>query len=230
VLIKAYNAQARNQAVKPFTALFRLHICYLRVQLDLTEAQLVRIGMNLDVHSVFFFCLMVQVFPKQSTGELGAMATERTYLTADGYRKFEEELGHLRNVRRNEVVARIQESKEINGTLDNTDYEEARNEQAFVEGRILTVETMLKQATIIPNHKLGSSDIVELGSKVTVQLGGSTKHQVFTIVGSAESAPGEGLISNESPIGKALLGKHSGDEVKVEAPSKTQTIKLLKVR
>ena len=157
------------------------------------------------------------------------MTTERTYLTAQGHHKLEEELEHLRNVRRNEVAERIQESKDISGTVDNADYEEAKNEQAFVEGRILTLESMLKRAAIIPDHTAGSSDIVELGVKVTVQLGASTKHQVFTIVGSVESAPGEGLISNESPIGKALLGKRAGEEVEVEAPSGKQTIKLLKV-
>jgi len=157
------------------------------------------------------------------------MTTERAYLTPEGHHKLEEELEHLRNVRRNEVAARIQESKDISGAVDNADYEEAKNEQAFVEGRIHTLESMLNHAAIIPNHKAGSSDIVELGSKVTVQLGSSTKHQVFTIVGSVESAPADGLISNESPIGKALLGKRAGDEVEVQAPSGTQAIKILKV-
>jgi transcription elongation factor GreA len=160
---------------------------------------------------------------------MGAMTTERAYLTPEGHHKLEEELEHLRNVRRNEIVERIQKHKDISGAADNAGYEEAKNEQAFVEGRIRTLESMLNHAIIIPNHKAGSSGIVELGSKVTVQLVNSTKHQLFTIVDSVESAPADGLISNESPIGKALLGSRAGDEVEVQAPSGAQAIKIVKI-
>ena len=157
------------------------------------------------------------------------MAEEGTYLTTEGLHRLEQEMEHLRGVRRSEVAQKIQEAKEIGGTVDNAEYEEAKNEQAFIEGRILTLEAMLKTTVVIPEHENGSSDIVEIGSRVTVLMESNGKKATYTIVGSVESAPAEGFISNESPIGKAVLGKRAGDVVKVQVPAGTQQVKVVEV-
>ena len=155
---------------------------------------------------------------------------EETFLTSKGFHTMEEELEHLRNVRRSEVAERIQQANEIGGTVDNAEYEEAKNEQAFVEGRILTLENMLKTAVIIPDHKKAPSEVVEIGSIVTVLVASTGKREVYTIVGSAEASPAGGRISNESPVGKALLGKRANDEVEVDVPAGTQRLKIVSVR
>ena len=160
------------------------------------------------------------------------MASEGTYLTTAGLHELEEELDQLRSVRRQEVAERIQDSKEV-GELENAEYEEAKNEQAFVEGRIQELEMMIANAVIIPDHtKAGaSSDVVELGSIVGVQMGkGKKANTTYTIVGSTETSPTDGRISNESPLGKALLGKKAGDKVEFKTPSGSQSITIVSVR
>ena len=160
------------------------------------------------------------------------MAQDQTYLTMDGLRALEKELEHLRAVRRQEVAGRIHEAKEI-GELENAEYEEAKNEQAFVEGRIQELEQMIQNAVIIPDHrKAGAkSDVIELGSIVKVQsLVNSRKADTYTIVGSTEASPTDGRISNESPLGKALLGKKAGDTVEFKVPSGLQQMKIVSVR
>ena len=160
------------------------------------------------------------------------MASGSTYLTTDGLRELEEELELLRTVRRHEAAARIQEAKEV-GELDNAEYEEAKNEQAFVEGRIQDLEAMIQNAVIIPDHRRrrgAKSAVVEVGSIVKVQAVASRRSDTYTIVGSAESAPDEGRISNESPLGSALLGKKAGDVVEFTVPAGTQKIKVVSVR
>ena len=158
------------------------------------------------------------------------MVLGKTYLTPQGLRQLEEELHSLRTVRRQEVADRIQAAKEIGGTVDNAEYEEAKSELSYVEARLQTLEAMLQNAVIIPDHKRESSDVVELGSIVEVELVGSRKTLTYTIVGSTEAAPEAGLISNESPVGRALLGKRAGNVVEVHAPAGTQRIKLVKVQ
>ena len=158
------------------------------------------------------------------------MAQKETYLTPRGQKKLEEELELLRSVRRQQVADRIQQAKEIGGTVDNAEYEEAKDEQAFVEGRIQTLEGMLTSAVTIPARRRATSDVVELGSTVTVLLAKTGKQDKYTIVGSTEADPAKGLISNESPVGKALMGKRAGDEVEVEVPAGTQSMRLVKVR
>jgi transcription elongation factor GreA len=144
----------------------------------------------------------------------------------------EEELSKLRRVRRQEVANRIQQAKEMGGTVDNAAYEEAKNELAYVEGRIQEIDGMVQNAVIIPTHKRSSkaSSVVEMGSTVRVETGPPKKTHTYTIVGSIEADPAGGLISNESPVGKALLGRKAGDEVGVSTPAGTQQIKLLKVQ
>jgi transcription elongation factor GreA len=160
------------------------------------------------------------------------MTSDKTYLTPDGLRQLEEELEFLRSVRRREVAERIQGAKEVGGTADNAEFEEAKNELVYVEGRRQTVEAMLQNAVIIPDHnrKSAASEVVELGSIVEVRLGDAKKSQIYTVVGSTEASPSEGLISNESPVGKALMGKRAGDEVKVEVPAGTQKLKIITVK
>ncbi len=148
------------------------------------------------------------------------MPDKPVFLTAEGKARLEAELEHLQTVRRREVANRIKMAKEGGDVTDNADYDDAKMEQAFVEGRILTLESMLKNAQIIATGNGGPSDGVRLGSRVTVKDGDGLV-ETFLIVGSAEARPAEGRISNESPLGRALLGKHPGDEITVAAPAGT---------
>ena len=147
------------------------------------------------------------------------MAQRReTYLTPAGLKKYKGELDDLRNSRRQDVAERIQRAKEIGGTVDNAEYDEAKNEQAFVEGHILELEAIINNAVIIDSRKKSPKGLVVIGSVVKVAREG-TKNQDYTIVGSAEADPSTGKISNESPIGQALLGRKIGDKVEVSTPS-----------
>jgi transcription elongation factor GreA len=156
------------------------------------------------------------------------MDERETILTPEGLRKLEEELEFLKSVKRKEVAERIKQSKEFGDLMENSEYEDAKNEQAFVEGRILTLEGMLRNAKVINNHDV-RSDVVTIGS--TVQLTDESGEDLtYTIVGSAEADPLHDRISNESPVGRALLGKRKGQTVTVQAPAGTAkyTIRAIK--
>ncbi len=154
---------------------------------------------------------------------------EKEYLlTQEGLKKLEEELEHLLTVRRPEVADKIQQAKELRSAVNSPEYEDAKNEQGFVEGRILELEHIIKNAKVI-HHEDANNDFVEVGNEVKVQLQDGTEEH-YTIVGSAEANPAEWKISNESPIGKALLSKRVGDEVEVEAPAGTLKLKILEIR
>ena len=156
------------------------------------------------------------------------MANNAVYVTKEGLVKLEEELEHLRNVRRQEVALRLREAMEDGDELiDNAEYEAAKNEQAFVEGRILELEHMLAQAEVIQHDK--KSENVEIGSTVVIKEG-NRKPETYRIVGIAEADPKEGLISNESPLGRALLDKRVGDSVEVEAPDGAIKFKIVKIK
>ncbi|MFA9403702.1 MAG: transcription elongation factor GreA [Anaerolineales bacterium] len=156
------------------------------------------------------------------------MSKNEVYITAEGLKKLEEELEHLRSARRQEVALRLREAIQGGDELiDNAEYEAAKNEQAFVEGRILELERMLAKAQIIEHNK--KSDIVEIGATVTIKEG-KKKAETFTIVGAAEADPKDGLISNESPLGSALLSKQVGDAVEVEAPDGVIRFKVVKIK
>ena len=133
---------------------------------------------------------------------------ETKYLTRGGYEKLVDELEHLRIVKRPEVAEHIRIAKEDGDLSENAGYDAAKEEQAFVEGRIETLEQILKHAQIIEAN--GDTDYVALGSQVSVREDGY-EPELFQIVGSTEANPGEGRISNESPLGQALLGKRVGD-------------------
>src|SRR5713101_1527493 len=152
------------------------------------------------------------------------MHDKPVYLTPEGRNKLELELKHLREVRRPEVAERIRVSKEFSDNTDNADYEEAKNEQAFVEGRLLTLEKMLAHAVPInADHEL--HDAVRLGSDVVV-LNDEGEKEKYTIVGSAEVDATKGRISNESPVGRALLGRRIGDEIEVKIPAGTLHLRI----
>ncbi|MBE0481487.1 MAG: transcription elongation factor GreA [Dehalococcoidia bacterium] len=144
------------------------------------------------------------------------MAQKEVFLTPEGLEKLKAELEHLQSVRRPQVAEQIHRAKELGGTVDNAEYDDAKNEQAFIEGRILTIENMIKNARIIREEE--ATGIVTLGSKVQVRTA-EGEEELYTIVGSAEASPSDGKISNESPVGSALMGKRVGDKVEVQAPA-----------
>jgi len=150
------------------------------------------------------------------------------FLTKDGFQKLQDELDYLRKVKRQEVAERLHEAMEGGELIENAEYEAAKNEQAFVEGRIQELDVLLASAKLIEDNGKKKSTTVNLGSKVTIKEG-NFEAETFTIVGIAEANPREGKISNESPIGKAILGQKVGEAVKVETPNGTYTVKILKI-
>ncbi|MCW5878803.1 MAG: transcription elongation factor GreA [Anaerolineales bacterium] len=155
------------------------------------------------------------------------MSTE--YLTKDGFKKLQDELDHLRNVRRKEIAERLREAAEnsLGEFVEDPEFEAAKNEQSFVEGRIKELEIILANATLIEEKKgKAKSELVEIGSRVTVQQG-RHKPEEYLIVGAAEANPREGKISHESPLGRALLGKKVGDKADIQAPSGEFSVKIV---
>jgi transcription elongation factor GreA len=151
------------------------------------------------------------------------------FLTKEGFQKLQEELDHLRTTKRLEVAERLHEAMEGGELIENAEYEAAKNEQAFVEGRIQELDLLLATAHIIEENGKGKkNDVIQVGSKVTIKEG-NFEAETFIIVGAAEANPREGKISNESPIGKAILGHKLGDVVKVETPGGTYNVKIMKV-
>ena len=151
------------------------------------------------------------------------MNNKPAYLSKEGLEKLREELDDLVNVRRAEVAARIHEAKEHGDVTENAEYEDAKNQQAFVEGRIQALSALIKNAVMIDeNH---STTHVQIGSTVEIEFDGSRER--YTIVGSAEADPGAGRISNESPVGRALLGRKKGDKVVVSVPAGDSTYKIV---
>ena len=153
-----------------------------------------------------------------------------SFLTRPGYQRLQEELEQLRTVKRQEVANRLREAMEGAGgdmgvDLD-AEYEAAKNEQAFVEGRIQELEILLANARVIQDS--GTREVVEVGATVTIR-DGENEPEVYTVVGRAEANPREGRISNESPLGRALMDHRAGDDVKVEAPGGSFTVHILKV-
>lgn len=150
-----------------------------------------------------------------------------TFLTQEGFDKLQEELDFLRLTKRQEVADRLREAADGEDLIENAEYEAAKNEQAFVEGRIQELEILLATAKIIKEKE--PSDTVQVGSKVAIQEEGYDKHESFVIVGAAEAQPNEGRISNESPLGRALLGRKKGDIATVDAPDGKFNVKIIKV-
>lgn len=156
------------------------------------------------------------------------MAEKAVPMTKDGIERLEKELDNLRSVKRPEVAERIHAAKELASAQNNAEYEEAKNEQAFIEGRILTLEHLLQNATVIDEEAAHHASRVQIGAKVSVHTS-EDKTMEYTIVGAAEARPAEGLISNESPVGKALLGKRVGDEVQISVPRGVLRLSITKI-
>ena len=150
------------------------------------------------------------------------------YLTQEGYNKLQDDLDYLRTVRRKEVANRLREALEDGDAGIDADAEcdAARNEQAFVEGRIREIQTILSNVKMIEDN--GKNDIVDVGAKVTIQEDGMDPEK-YTIVGAVEANPHNGRISNESPLGRALMGHAAGDNVTVKAPNGEFVVTILKV-
>ncbi|RBP38460.1 transcription elongation factor GreA [Garciella nitratireducens] len=150
-------------------------------------------------------------------------------LTYEGLQKLEKELEEYKTVRRKEVAERIKQALAFGDISENSEYDEAKNEQAFIEGRIATLENMLRKAKVIDEEDI-ATDIVSIGSKVTVKDLEFDDEVEYTIVGSAEADPLELKISNESPVGKALIGHKVGEIVEVVVPDGVLQYKILDIK
>lgn len=158
------------------------------------------------------------------------MAQEKIFpMTQAGKQKLEQELEHLKTVVRKEVVERIKIARSFGDLSENSEYDAAKDEQAFVEGRITTVENMIRNARIISEDEL-SKDAVSLGNSVTFVELPEGDEETYTIVGSAEADPFEGKISNDSPIAKSLLGRKVGDQVTVQTPGGEMKVKIIEIK
>jgi transcription elongation factor GreA len=156
------------------------------------------------------------------------MKRQSTYLTKQGYERLEEELDHLKTVRRKEIARRLELALEEGPLLENAELEDARNEQAFVEGRILMLERMLGDAVLIEEDE-GPHEEVEVGTHVTITEGNGSP-ETYRIVGSAEADPTKGFISNASPLGRALMGCKIGDKVTIDAPDGTLVFNVVAIQ
>ena len=155
------------------------------------------------------------------------MPRKKSHLTPEGLNKLQAELDSLRTNRRQEVAHRIQKANEIGGTVDNAEYDDAKNQQAFVEGRIMDLQSIIENAIVIDTDNK-TRGVVRLGAEVIVSSGKGKKTS-YRIVGSAEADPLEGRISNESPVGKALLNKKVGEKIQVRTPSGMTTLVITKI-
>ena len=149
------------------------------------------------------------------------------YMSEEGIEKLKEELHELKTVKRRELAKRIEEAKALGDLSENAEYHEAKDALGFVEGRIFEIEDILKNVAII-EHEKGEAGVVHVGSTIITEVKGKEKQ--FNIVGSNEADPLTGKISNESPIGQALLGHKAGDEISVETPGGITVYKIKEVK
>ena len=150
-------------------------------------------------------------------------------LTPEGYAKLKEEIEHLSTVKRREVAERIKHAREFGDITENSEYDDAKNEQAMVEHRIATLEERLAHARVIEADEI-SSDVVGVGTRVRLKDVDANETIEYTIVGSAEANPAEHRLSNESPVGKAILGRKKGEVVEVTAPRGTLKFKIMDIK
>lgn len=177
--------------------------------------------------AVFFYSLMTKIESDQE--ELVHMSEKETLLTIGGLQKLEEELDHLKSVKRREVAERIKVAISYGDISENSEYDDAKNEQAFIEGRIITLEKMLRNARIISESDL-STGAVSIGNCVVIKDIEYGDVMEYTIVGTAEADPTENKISNESPVGRALLGRVIGDKIEVNVPAGTIEYEILEIK
>lgn len=150
-------------------------------------------------------------------------------LTLEGLNKYEKELEYLKTTRRREVAERIKQALEFGDISENSEYEDAKNEQGFIEGKILSIEKMLRNARVIDEQEI-QSDVVSIGSKVTlIEINGGAEVE-YMLVGSAEADPSQFRISNESPVGRGLMGQKVGSVVNVNVPIGTIQYKIVGIK
>ena len=152
---------------------------------------------------------------------------EPTYLTPEGAEKLKKELVELKGPRREELSRRLRSAIQMGDLSENADYHKAKEDQGFLEGRIQEIEYMLRNAVII--EKSASRDVVSIGSHVTIQEAGAPEEETYHVVGAKEADPRNGRISNESPIGSALMDHKVGDTVEVAAPGGKISFKILRI-
>ncbi|KPV43467.1 transcription elongation factor GreA [Alicyclobacillus ferrooxydans] len=157
------------------------------------------------------------------------MAEKEVILTPEGLQKLEDELEHLKSVKRREVAERIKLAISYGDISENSEYEDAKNEQAFVEGRIMTLEKMLRNARVIHDDDV-DTELVSIGSTVLLKDIEFDEEVEYTIVGSAEADPASNRISNESPVGRSLIGKTKGAMVEVAVPAGTIQFQVLSIK
>ncbi|MDR3589743.1 MAG: transcription elongation factor GreA [Negativicutes bacterium] len=157
------------------------------------------------------------------------MPEKQIILTAEGLKKIEQKLDYLKSVRRRDVAERIKQAIEFGDISENSEYEDAKNEQAFIEGEILTLEKMLRNAKLIDEDEI-SADVVTLGSTVILKDLEFGDELEYTIVGSAEADPTEFRISNESPVGEAILGRKVGSIVEVNVPAGSLKYEIVDIK
>ncbi len=160
-----------------------------------------------------------------------ALVNDQILVTKEGLKKLEDELDELKTTKRKEVAGRLKEAISYGDLSENSEYQEAKNEQAFIEGRILELEQMIKNAKIISEKKADTkAKDIQIGTTVTVRNKTDDEEPIaYTIVGSTEADPLEHKISNESPVGKGLLGKQKGDIIEVNTPAGRVKYEVLKV-
>lgn len=181
-----------------------------------------------DKHTQVFACASIlSHFIHRMEGKtktIQRMSSDHYVLTPEGLEKLKEELHQLKTVRRKEVAGRIETAKALGDLSENAEYQEAKEESAWVEGRILELSDMLSRGVVAEDTRV---DIVSVGRTVTVKVNGVER--TFTIVGSNEADPVHGRISNSSPIAMALLGKHVNDDVEVKTPGGIQQFIILRI-
>lgn len=147
------------------------------------------------------------------------------YISADGLEKIKAELHQLKTIKRKEIAERIKEAKELGDLSENAEYVDAKDEQAFIEGKILELEELVKNAAVIQNQQ--GSSVVQVGSRIQVK--NSAGESIFHIVGSKEADPAAGRISNESPLGQALVSRRAGETVTVQTPKGPIPYTIIKI-
>lgn len=153
------------------------------------------------------------------------MADKITYMTAEGLEKLKSELTYLKMTRRREIAERIDAAKSLGDLSENAEYHEAKDALAFVEGRVREITEMLKNISVIPESQSGDS--AHIGSTIEVEVKGAKK--TYKIVGANEASPIDGLISNESPLGSAFIGRKTGEIVDIETPGGSTSYRILAI-
>jgi transcription elongation factor GreA len=158
------------------------------------------------------------------------MTDKPVYMTREGRAKLEAELEELTTNGRKQVAERINAAKELGDISESGEYEDAKNQQAYLEGRIRDIKSQLSRAQIIDEDHNGHGNEVRVGSKVTVRIDGEDEEETWTIVGSTEADPRVGRISNESPVGAAMLGKRVRQKANVQTPAGEMKITIVKIQ